>query len=1082
MGYTYQQYITYLLIVKMDVERIFKSIDIETITESKFDDARIKTSTQEYEIQIKDIDNISIDSLRVVDNQIFISNKPHKLSKNTNILFFKEIELEHNDNIFGFPAYKIADKDIYIISLSRSDADNEIQKLYINSSKRNEKINQFFQTTLDLRITCIELKDLPKIDIYKTTLQERTIDIQKHLQDFENVLFVEGKPGVGKSHLVTNLQKELKNILLYRFWISNQDKDNLDRLVYQNFLSNISKELTNDQISRTDDEIIELINQHQKTFIIDGLDHIENNNDKELDKYIQFIDKLNGKCKVIVFSRPLKKQIDWTKQLLGNWNFVETRILLKELYAIEDYDVQQQIYSITDGYPILVRYLAEHFLQHNEIPNLDKINDINEYYQQILKNVDSIHALTVFLSTRAYLMDSELDLFLEDELLIIIKDIISTHRYLFEIKLNRISLFHDSLNTFLRLEKIKHQTRSTKVKKIVYNSIMNRENRFLSRAALFELNSEMWIGIINKYASIDLFNTLLKECIDFEALRSFYTQLRTALVSIEPNAIPLNCYYELSLIIIILQRDHLSTLNGFLYTYVKSLQFHGYTEENISSSDELWAMLYYIKTGDKTLLYDFTSENNFDTRFFDVELKNDIDNEENHFVQHYKPLRKTQAIKRLLNDELIPDYDKLLSHILANLYLHETSINEFKSLQDAIKCYLNIDQQEGINSLKLALKNFKSIAPELASYYLSQAKEIILSTGSDLFPNYYHEITLEELITNNRYQGSFNLRELALNYIRLALHEKRKIDIKSIGIFNAMYGMQKDTTVINIPEALKVFEDCSLIAIENSISIISFTQSMSEKGIRHIMNDYIMLHDPEKIMKFFVRNPEKYRVSWFALSEKHIDRFSDKLFSYAINKYIFTYSSFHSKEIKYKDIQYILKSNRREELIDDLEFRRFHISIPENHPDLKELEEIYYDVRTYQDEDDSKYYKTSEQRYHNGILDSSSIDFIREQNLRPDEIAGYTNGNYAIFADLNIFSVFSKEDICSRLNEIMLNTVTGKIKSFPSFANLYYVVGNFPKFIFEYGNKEDMESIFKSFIKFLEISLLYPTQNTNIND
>ena len=152
--------------------------------------------------------------------------------------------------------------------------------------------------------------------------------------EFENILFIEGKPGIGKSHLVTCLTKEYNQPLVYRFWVSNQDKDYDLRLLFKNFIANISKELFGDLRRRTKDEIIQYISGIKKTVIIDGLDHVENYRPEELEYFVSFIDTLKETTKVIVLSRPLKRDIHWKKQQLVNWNFEETRLVLDELYGI----------------------------------------------------------------------------------------------------------------------------------------------------------------------------------------------------------------------------------------------------------------------------------------------------------------------------------------------------------------------------------------------------------------------------------------------------------------------------------------------------------------------------------------------------------------------------------------------------------------------------------------------------------------------------------------------------------------------------------------------------------------------------
>ena len=93
IGYTYQNHVTELFLSKMDTEREIDVIQIEAKTDDKFDDLVINNNKDTYQIQIKDISGIKLEKLNVIENEIFIDNKPHKLSSNTNIIFFNKIDI-----------------------------------------------------------------------------------------------------------------------------------------------------------------------------------------------------------------------------------------------------------------------------------------------------------------------------------------------------------------------------------------------------------------------------------------------------------------------------------------------------------------------------------------------------------------------------------------------------------------------------------------------------------------------------------------------------------------------------------------------------------------------------------------------------------------------------------------------------------------------------------------------------------------------------------------------------------------------------------------------------------------------------
>src|SRR5690606_9232761 len=107
---------------------------------------------------------------------------------------------------------------------------------------------------------------------------------------------------------VNELTQEYKNSLIYRLWTSNQDKNREKRLRYGWFLFDISKEIYGDQKKYSEAQIVRKLKDSKKTIIIDGLDHVENYNPKDLDKYISFIDKIRKHNQVIVLSRPLIKK------------------------------------------------------------------------------------------------------------------------------------------------------------------------------------------------------------------------------------------------------------------------------------------------------------------------------------------------------------------------------------------------------------------------------------------------------------------------------------------------------------------------------------------------------------------------------------------------------------------------------------------------------------------------------------------------------------------------------------------------------------------------------------------------------
>ncbi|MEY8760400.1 hypothetical protein [Chryseobacterium tongliaoense] len=216
-GYTYQKHITQLLLSIMDVERIISKIEIEAKVNDNFDDLLLSINNEKYSFQIKDFDNVKLDQLIIEDKNLIIKGKAHKLSNNKNILFLKEIDIVPNDKILNFDCFK--NDNLYIISMSRTDVDLFIDDLYSGNLNRKYEIENYLSKTLDNRVWLIDRSDLPSLKTYTTDLQQESVKINHTLVEFEKLLLIEGKPGVGKSHFVNSLVEVYPLNILYRFWI-----------------------------------------------------------------------------------------------------------------------------------------------------------------------------------------------------------------------------------------------------------------------------------------------------------------------------------------------------------------------------------------------------------------------------------------------------------------------------------------------------------------------------------------------------------------------------------------------------------------------------------------------------------------------------------------------------------------------------------------------------------------------------------------------------------------------------------------------------------------------------------------------
>lgn len=1068
IGYTYQKQVASLMLAKMDVEREINLLEIEAIVDHKFDDIKVSTKDFDYFFQIKDIENVKISDLKISNDKVLIGGKPHQLSSGTNIIFFKNIEIVNDCAILDFPAYNF--KGIYLISMSRVEIEQKIENLYNCDHSRKYIIDKYFSESLDKRSLKIKKDELPTIQIFKTYLIEPTVNVAVKILDIENILLIEGKPGVGKSHLVSNLEKKIKNNLVYRFWVSNQDSNYHERLQYSNFIFDLSKKIYRNLKQYTETQIIESLASEGTTVIIDGLDHVENYNQKDLKHFIDFIDKLKTACKVIVLSRPLRHKLKWKKQLLGNWNHEQTKQVLNELYHIDDYTFTLKIFEITDGYPILVRYIAEQYRKDGMIPDYSAFDTIDEYYAELLKNQTGKQALSLFICARSYITFSEIELFLDPTLQSFVNEFIKEHPYLFEIRLNRITLFHDSFITYLRKQNINHNVMSLKVNQVVVHSIMSGKKQFLSRFDYFDLTVEDRKSIVIKYCSIEQFKSLMEGVIDFEAIKDFYDQIRETLSTLSSDTLTIIQYYDLSLIINLVARDHISSLNGFHYTYCKSLLANGCTIDDITSNRYLFGMFYYLNTNDGSLILNATSNDHYDTSRFYSTLQNEAIEEIEFFKKHANPLT-SKRIKELLADRTQWEYRKVVTYILEDLYMHKEARKAFPKFYNAINLYMDGSHTKADLIFSDVVMDY-DIEPYQASWILRDAKDNLLSYGVNPATNDYIQLSLKDYILKNRDRGSFYMWVEILNYLRLALHQNRKFDVESISLFWTKYYQRKDHSLYSLETALPIFEKLDYVKMIDSVVLINKIQEVSEKGYRGLLRDYIMQHPPSiigKILKEF--HPTELSISWFLLKPKYINVLQDRIYNLEIrNQFRFDRST---KQIRYDEVEFLVKSNRAQQFKNDLIFHRYSISIADKHPSITTLKKLKIPYITYNDDENKRFRQTGTQMYEDGVLDVKNKRIINKRKLKPFEVASFTDGYYCALSNLELFSVFSKEEISESMQAILYNAITSKLRTIDHFHILWYFPGNVIKLLYDNEVEVVYQDLFNSFNNFLNMSMFY---------
>lgn len=485
-GYSYQQSIFILFLALMDTERKISKITVEAIDTKHFDDLYLEevlcenSKRKSYRIQVKNYPGTTMADVIVTNNCVTVKNNKNDYAiSDNNILVINSNLIETTSTFMGLPC---AQKDnIIIIPMTPEQCAEQIDNMFSSDVRALQIIHKADDITQNAKFE-IAVEDLPVVIQMSVDLENETVLLRKVPEEFSHdIILIEAKPGVGKSHFVNELCECHPDAIVYRFWVGSQDPDVNDRIQFGKFINEIGIKVYGSAKRVDINELVETIRSQDKLIVIDGLDHVENYNPGQLNQFLDFIDKLQG-IRVVVLSRPLKIELKWKKDTLLDWTIEETRLYLELAHNICDYKIQSQIFGFANGYPIITYYAAEDCKLNGKVnAGMTSIDNLNDYYDTLFINQDKpSSAIGIFAVGNCFFTWKELEnFFSEPELFEVIQEFIKLHPYLFKIIANRVSLIHDSFNTYLRgristfskrkektLESVRKSLRDTLVKKI----------------------------------------------------------------------------------------------------------------------------------------------------------------------------------------------------------------------------------------------------------------------------------------------------------------------------------------------------------------------------------------------------------------------------------------------------------------------------------------------------------------------------------------------------------------------------------------------------------------------------------------
>lgn len=1066
-GYSYQQSIFTLFLAFMDTERIISKIVVETLDTKNFDDIFLEdvqyegTDSRAYRIQVKNYPCAELRDIKISKNVLSIDGNKNEFEPTDNNIFVINTKLiETDDNFMGLPCTKM--DGIIIIPLTPEQVADRMDNMFDMESRELQIIHKADDITENAKFE-ITINNLPEIIQMSIDLENETVLLRNVPDNFEHsITFIEGKPGVGKSHFVNEIYEKYPDAVVYRFWIGSQDPNRNERIRFKKFLSEMGIKIYKSAKKVYIDELVEAIKRDDRLIIIDGLDHVENYNPHELEDFIKFIEKLSD-IRVVVLSRPLKKEIEWNKDNLLDWNFDEARLYLEMAHGIVEYEIQDKIFHVTGGYPIITYFISEDYKINHVLDIEQPIEGINEYYDTLFIGQDRpSEAIGVFATGNCFFTWKELGLFFSDpEMYEVIRQFIELHPYLFKQLINRVSLIHDSFNTYLRTKINSFSQRQKKVISIIRSSILDGSIEYMDRMQSFCFDEEFYTILLKRYSDFDEFKNLMMSTRDYNSIQSLYIQLQRILED-RKGILDLYQYYSFALLFQIANRNDLIGTNRWVLQMLVYMNKHGGIEDNLFSSDYIWQVYLACKNSEKLAAQYLANRHFSDSQFYD--LIEDVNDEIAFYEKKNRVIKYEDVVKALDNDEnRMVDKDSILIDYLVSVWIHGNKEDKFYNdfigyIQGDRKCISKIQKE----LFQYSFDEFWiSTSLESAEYQLHEL-------GYFGEANIFRNTSLLNLILKEAAKGSYTVVKLVASYIKLANYEKRDIDIENLAYSWAMYFNHKDYSVYTIDEALITFEHQGLISENNSFDIIQKLMAQSDDGISHLMTSYANKKGVEYVKKI---NEQGYflnrdcRIRFWELNSAIYNCFRKEDIVMQVTE-LLSYNYF-SKDIDGKEIQAIMESKYKKLVLDGIKYYGYSIFSPGSEliPVLEERGIKYFDS----DEQEKEEYVP----LHYGHIHKEDYEYIAKQNIDYLEIAEYTDGWDSCLPFVDVFSLYDKEYIQRDCVEIVHRAMFARRTGREYLGMWSHLVGNIPALFLRCEADVDWEKLYSIFKDFLEISLIW---------
>lgn len=1055
-GYVYQQQVLSFFVALMDTKRDISEIEAENIVNHQFDDLRV-VRDMEYFFQIKNYPKVTIDDIKIDDKNITISGDKNTYdANNNNVIVVNSENIIPTTEFWGLRATMV--NGVYIIPLTPDGIFDEMEDLYFDDTRIRVILEYSYKLTVSAKF-CLGIGDLPEFKTISMDLEDNTVLIREtgNLDIKKGCQFVIGKPGVGKSHYANEISKQHPNIILYRFWVGSQDLYIEKRLEFGEFIKTLSFLAFNTPKLHSEAEVLSKINDDELIIVIDGLDHVENYRIRELEQYFAFFEKITT-ASIIVLSRPLQHEIAYSTYNLENWTQDETNNYLSAAFTSIEYKISHRIYEITQGYPILVSFLTNHYNQFGNINFDNRIDAIDEYYETLLKNINTKTALSIFMINSSFILKEELQPLLNNITLSnIVLEFIENYPYLFKVTDMRVSLIHDSFNTYLRNLELSEEE-LTYSRNLVSKSIMNGEIRYLSRFGTFFITDQDKKNIIKKYSSIIVFNELIEKHYDFDSIKEFYFAIRDELENFQ-DVLDIYEYYDLVLILLCIERNSLVGNNSLLHQLVNYLfRVHSKNIE-IYSSGALWAAYQLEINNNVYPMKKLLSENSYSPD--DIVDYYETLEDEKTFFEKFNSDSRLEKLELILKDRTKSNYQKktILEQLLAEVYIKDNNESEYYKI---IQEYIDNNEPQSINEIR---EKCQKLGIEVFWGYsiIEQAKYKIWEQGYAMQNNPLRNTSLNNIISNTVSKGSFEVEQYVISYLRLSNYMQDEIDINNINKFIMMYYNRKDYSVYSLPILLRLLEKKAFIEENDSIDLLIKLMIQSEKGIRHLLTTYLSEKDSEVML----RNKDKFsfedqNVNYFELPVAHLN----KLDTSFIRKY-FLKNLNVDNSISYYEVRFLLDSKHSHEFIQILTHYNIEVfNVPKKR--FAFFDELGIRARVKEDEKTGDKYIP----FKHGNIHPDDIDYIESAEITYLELASYTDGWHNSLPYIELFGLFPKAALTTDILNIIHKALYAKIPGIDMLADYKLLPGNILVLLDKIDIEIDWDRMYSSFCTYMDISMI----------